>query len=289
MAILIKCESIPLEVTRPGWGIVTHDHTMTLCHYLLMMIETSTVWTPTCVHMIVDNRRNSGAVKWSRLTLRQLRQEMGVDVGSRRPNSAIGGFCIFPQSFTRPPALAVTHTHTHMLTRPSPPRLAVFYPLEVRVWYQPICSNHPRNPNGLAQRHPRSSQLLPAPIQCAPQRSDSHTKTRRGERSQRGSDRRVKWAEEREAADIESCSDARLTDTGILKNLPLITVRSSGRWLSCVRVCSEVIRMAVAGDGQDNMSGTAVAPSLRCSHFKVKCVETHLTNEAHFQAKTATT
>lgn len=47
--------------------------------------------------------------------------------------------------------------------------------------------------------------------------------------------------------------------------------------------------MAVATDEQDNMSETAVAPSLCCSHFKVKCVETHLTNEAKFEAKTVTT
>lgn len=48
--------------------------------------------------------------------------------------------------------------------------------------------------------------------------------------------------------------------------------------------------MAVATAEQDNMSAAAaVAPSLCCSHFKVKCVETHLTNEANFEAKTVTT
>lgn len=47
--------------------------------------------------------------------------------------------------------------------------------------------------------------------------------------------------------------------------------------------------MAVVTDGQDNMSETAVAPSLCCAHFKGKCVETHLTNEANFEAKTVTT
>lgn len=49
-----------------------------------------------------------------------------------------------------------------------------------------------------------------------------------------------------------------------------------------------VIKTAMATDEQDNISETAVAPSLRCSHFKVKCVETHLTNEANFE-KTVTT
>lgn len=47
--------------------------------------------------------------------------------------------------------------------------------------------------------------------------------------------------------------------------------------------------MAVATDEQDDVSETAVAPSLCCSHFKVKCVETHLINEASFEAKTVTT
>lgn len=47
--------------------------------------------------------------------------------------------------------------------------------------------------------------------------------------------------------------------------------------------------MAVATDEQDDMSETAVATSLCCSHLKVKCVETHLTNEADFEAKTVTT
>ena len=47
--------------------------------------------------------------------------------------------------------------------------------------------------------------------------------------------------------------------------------------------------MTVATDVQDNMSVTVVAPALCCSHFKVECVETHLTNEANFEAKTVTT
>ncbi len=47
--------------------------------------------------------------------------------------------------------------------------------------------------------------------------------------------------------------------------------------------------MAVATDEQDNMFGTAVAPSICYSHFKVKCVETHLTNEAHLEANTVAT
>lgn len=47
--------------------------------------------------------------------------------------------------------------------------------------------------------------------------------------------------------------------------------------------------MAVATVEQDNMSGTAGTLSLRCSHFKVQCVETHLTNEANFEAKSVTT
>lgn len=33
------------------------------------------------------------------------------------------------------------------------------------------------------------------------------------------------------------------------------------------------------------MTETAVAASHRCSHFKVKCVETHLANEADSEAK----
>lgn len=41
--------------------------------------------------------------------------------------------------------------------------------------------------------------------------------------------------------------------------------------------------MAVATDEQHNKSETAVVPSLRCSHFKVKCVETHLSIEAQIQ------
>lgn len=47
--------------------------------------------------------------------------------------------------------------------------------------------------------------------------------------------------------------------------------------------------MAAATAEQDNVSAPAVAPSPRCSHFKVKCVETHLTNEATCEAKTVST
>lgn len=58
-------------------------------------------------------------VLWNgaQLMLRQLRQEMGVDVGSWHPNSAVWGFFIFfyfPQSLTHPAAPAVRHTYTHI-------------------------------------------------------------------------------------------------------------------------------------------------------------------------------
>lgn len=42
--------------------------------------------------------------------------------------------------------------------------------------------------------------------------------------------------------------------------------------------------MAVAADEQHNKS--AVAPSLCCSHFKVKCAETHVTTEARILSQT---
>jgi len=62
-----------------------------------------------------------------------------------------------------------------------------------------------------------------------------------------------------------------------------------GRQVLRSHVCVEVMKMTVATDVQDNMSVTVVAPALCCSHFKVECVETHLTNEANFEAKTVTT
>lgn len=90
------------------------------------------------------------AVLWNgaQLTLRQLRQEMGVGVGSWRPNSAVGGVFFFPPTIAYSPSHSCgCQTHTHQHIQPNPLRFLVFYPPEVRVWYQPICSNRPRNPN----------------------------------------------------------------------------------------------------------------------------------------------
>lgn len=170
------------------------------------------------------------AVLWNgaQLMLRQLRQEMGVGVGSWRPNSAIGGFFfifLFP-TIPYSPSCSFCQTHTH--TYPNPPCFPVLYPPEVRVWYQPICSNRPRNPNSLTSTTPDPRGAYPllsnvshsgaaATLQhWAP---DQH--------SHRGSDRRVKWVSEWEAAEMKSCSDSGLTDMGILQNLEAINYHTA--------------------------------------------------------------
>lgn len=130
-------------------------------------------------HMSPLWTREETAVLWNgaQLTLRQLRQEMGVGVGSWRPNSAIWGFCISHNPLLTHPLL-LSHTYTRMHTRPNPPRLPVLYPLEVRVWYQPICSNHPRNLNSLTSTtpDPRSSFLfLPSVCHSGATTTPKHT------------------------------------------------------------------------------------------------------------------
>lgn len=231
----LRCNREPLETTRLGSGFVTQDHTMTLCHYLLMMIETSGVRTPTCARMAVDEGRTSSAVKWSPAHAEAIETGNGGRCGVTAFTLSNLRILYFPQSLTHPPR-SCCHTHTHEWTnvqahKPSP----VLYPLEVRVWYQPICSNHPCNPNSLTSTtpDPRSSfPRFPTRGVCHRHSDGTHQNTLRRaleQHSQRGSERRVKWAEGREAADMKSCSDSRLTDTGVLKNRirerePLITV-----------------------------------------------------------------
>lgn len=124
------------------------------------------------------------AVLWNgaQLTLRQLRQEMGVGVGSWRPNSAIWGFCISHNPLCTHPLL-LSHTHT-----PNAPHLLVFYPLEVRVWYQPICFNHPHNPNtGLTSTTPEPHSCFPfLPSVCHRRATATPKHTRKRERRTRG-------------------------------------------------------------------------------------------------------
>ena len=156
-------------------GIITQ---WPLCHYLLLMIETSAVWTPTCVHMIVGNRGNSSAVKWSPAHAEAIETGNGGRCGVMASKLSNLRILYFPQSLTHPPIPAVTHKHTHTRpTNPSPPRPPAPPSLEWRVWYQPICSNHPRNPNSLSSTtpDPRSSFPRSFPV-CVTAERQPHQK-----------------------------------------------------------------------------------------------------------------
>lgn len=152
----------------------THDHTMTPCHYLPMMTETSTDRAPTCVLMIVNDRRNGGAVKWSPAHAEAIETGNGGRWGVTASKLSNVRILYFPQSLTHPPSPAVKHTRTHKCTQ-AHQACPLLYPLEVRVWYQPICSNHPRNPDALTSTspYPRSSFLFPYPA-CATAERQPH-------------------------------------------------------------------------------------------------------------------
>lgn len=90
---------------------------MTLCRYLLTTIEeVSAAWSPTWVHMIVDKRRSSGAVKWSPAHAEAIETGNGGRCGVMASKLSNLRILYFPQSFTHPPVPAVTRarTHTHM-------------------------------------------------------------------------------------------------------------------------------------------------------------------------------
>lgn len=56
-------------------------------------------------------------------------------------------FLTIPRPPTHSCCQCLSHTNTDTQTHTQPQRLQVLYPLEVRVWYQPICFSHPHNPN----------------------------------------------------------------------------------------------------------------------------------------------
>lgn len=229
--ILIKKKrvSTPLDITKAVSGIETHDHTMTLCQYLLMTIEeVSAAWSPTWVHMIVDKRRSSGAVKWSPAHAEAIETGNGGRCGVMASKLSNLRILYFPQSFTHPPVPAVTralthtHVHTHDCTHGSNPlRLPVLHPPGVKVWYQPICSNHPHNPNSYSCTTPDPlssfSYLVCATVEGQPRQNTLHRAL--DQHSQKGSGRRVKWAKKRKTADMKSCLDSSMIHTDILTSL----------------------------------------------------------------------
>lgn len=182
---------------------------MTLCHYLLMTMEMWPVWSPTPVHMIVDKR---SAVKWSPAHAEAIQTGNGGRCGVMATKLSNPRILYFPQSLTHPPIPAVIHTysnaHTH-IHGSNLPRLLVLYPPEVRVWYQPICSNHPHNPSSHSSTtpDPHSSFLL-LPNMC----HDEATTTPKhcGEcwtgSLKRGSGRRVRWTKKREGERVKESS-----------------------------------------------------------------------------------
>lgn len=150
--------------TRARSGIIMHDHTVTPCHSLLMMIATSTVWTPPHESAwLWTTEETAGAVKWSPAPAEAIETGNGGQCGVMTSKLSNLRISYFPQSLSHPHS----HIHTHRCTHvQAPPRLPFLYPLEVRVWYQPICSNHLRNPNSHTSTspNPRSSFLFPPSV-----------------------------------------------------------------------------------------------------------------------------
>lgn len=115
-----------------------------------------------------------------------------------------------------------THVHTHDCTHGSNPlRLPVLHPPGVKVWYQPICSNHPHNPNSYSCTTPDPlssfSYLVCATVEGQPRQNTLHRAL--DQHSQKGSGRRVKWAKKRKTADMKSCLDSSMIHTDILTSL----------------------------------------------------------------------
>lgn len=66
-------------------------------------------------------------------------------------------FLTIPPPPTRSCCQSFSHTNAETQTRTQPQRLQVLYPPEVRVWYQPICFSHPRNPSSHSHTTPDPS------------------------------------------------------------------------------------------------------------------------------------
>lgn len=136
---------------------------MTPCHYLLMMIETSTVWTPTSPHDCGQEKKqrccemepSSCWGNWDR----KWGSVWGHDIQTKQSEDFV-----FPTILYSPTRVfSHTHTLTHKCIHIQNHHASrYFIPLEVRVWYQPICSIHSCNPNSHTSTTlgPRSSFLF---------------------------------------------------------------------------------------------------------------------------------
>lgn len=171
--------------------------------------------------MIVDKRRNSGAVKWSPAHAEAIETGNGGRRGvmaSQLSSLRIFYFFLFPTiPYSPSRSCCQTHIHTHIQTHHTS---RSFIPwrwecdINQSVPITPVTPTVPPAP----PPNPRSAFLLLPSLH------------RSGEaavppqwalvlHSQGGSERRVKWVAEREAAEVKSCLGSSLTDTGVLKNV----------------------------------------------------------------------
>lgn len=214
------------------------------------------------------------------LTLRQLRQEIGVGTGSWHQNSAIGAFfSIINISHNSLLTMSLLLSYIHRTdTYPNffPWRWECDINQSVRITFVTSTLSPAPPPNLTAPSHSN-----PACAEGEQQPLD--------QRSHRGSVRWVKRVTKTEAVRWSPAWTPTWTMWALWSCQFLLIIMQhihrSGSWLTvhCLCICWGVIKMAVATDEQHNKSETAVVPSLRCSHFKVKCVETHLSTEAQIQ------
>lgn len=124
------------------------------------------------------DKSGSGGVKWSPAHAEAIETGNGGRCGVMASKLSNLRILYFPQFLTHPPSSRFTLTHTH--TQECTPfqycrTFWTFIPWGVSVWYQPICSNQPHNPNSGTSTTPGPRSSSPLIPQCVPQRSDCQT------------------------------------------------------------------------------------------------------------------
>lgn len=186
------------------------------------------VWTPTWVHCGQEKKQRccemEPSSRWGNWD-RKWGSVWGHDVQTQQSEDFV--FPTIPYSPTR----SCCHTHTHECTHVQTHHASrSFIPWR---WECDINQSVPTTPV-TSTVSPAPPPILAAPScsypVCVTVERQPHQNTLQwalDQHSQRGSERKVKWAEEREAADMKSCLDSSLTDMGISNSLDAINYHSA--------------------------------------------------------------
>lgn len=267
---------ISSRASRWRSGIVTYDRTVTLCHYLLPMIETSALWTPECPHDCGQKKKESccemePSSRWGNWD-RKWGSEWGRGIQTQQSQDFSFFFLISHNPLLPTAAPAVKHTYTYISIPTTLPRSFSHWRWECDINQSvPITPVTPTvSPPSVFTAPSRSfpvratAKRWPAPVA----RPSAGREGQRDGLTESVREKKRWWS----PAWTQQCT---------LKNSNVIDCHSqhSKRWLPCI--CRRVTLMAETTNEHHNKSETAVVPSLRCFHFQVKCVGTHLTTEVH--------